>query len=154
VFWVGAIFVIAGFLMPTAHSVGPESGRFMQHLMLRRRLPIFLWGAMLLTVISGFTMYARMTAATHGTWASTAPGIGYGVGGLAAILAAILGGAISGPAARRLGAIGQQAAQSGGLSAEQQSEVQRLQSRATLGSRLTAGLLAVATGAMAIARYL
>src|SRR5918999_737865 len=116
VFWVGAIFVMAGFLMPTARSVGPEAGRFMQHLMLRRRLPIFLGVAMLLTVISGFTMYVRVTAATHGAWASTPPGIGYGVGGLAAILGAILGGVISGPAARRLGAIAQQAAQSGGPS--------------------------------------
>jgi uncharacterized membrane protein len=154
VFWVGAIFLLAGFLMPTARSVGPESDRFMQHLMVRRRLPIFLGVAMLLTVISGLTMYVRMTGATHGTWASTPPGIGYGVGGLAAILGAILGGAISGPAARRLGVIGQQAAQSGGPSVEQQSEMQRLQARATLGSRLTAGLLALAAGAMAIARYL
>jgi uncharacterized membrane protein len=154
VFWVGTIFLLAGFLMPTARSVGPESGRFMQHLMLRRRLPVFLAIAMLLTVLSGFIMYARMAAATYGTWASTAPGIGYGVGGLAAILAAIMGGAISGPAARRMAAIGQQASASGGLSVEQQAEMQRLQGRAALGSRATAGFLAVSVGAMAIARYL
>jgi uncharacterized membrane protein len=154
VFWVGAIFLLAGFLVPTARSIGPESGRFMQHLMQRRRLPVYLGIAMLLTVLSGVTMYARVAAATEGTWASTPPGIGYGVGGLAAILGAILGGAISGPAARRMAAIGQQGAQSGGLSAEQQGEMQRLQRRAALGSRLTAGLLGVAAGAMAIARYL
>jgi uncharacterized membrane protein len=154
IFWVGAIFVIAGFLLPTARSSGPEGGRFMQQLMLRRRLSVFLGIAMLLTVLSGLTMYARVAAATHGAWASTPPGIGYGVGGLAAILAAIMGGAISGPAARRLAAIGQQASQGGGLSAEQQTEMMRLQAQATLGSRITAGLLVAAAAAMAVARYL
>jgi uncharacterized membrane protein len=96
IFWVGAIFLIAGFLVPTVQASGPEGGRFMQHLMLRRRLSVFLLIAMLLTVISGFTMYARLVAATNGAWAGTPPGIGYGLGGLAAILAAVVGGAISG----------------------------------------------------------
>jgi uncharacterized membrane protein len=154
VFWVGAVFLVAAFLMPTARSLGPEGGRFMQQLMLRRRLPVFLSIAMLLTVLSGFTMYARMTAATHGAWAGTPPGIGYGVGGLAAVLAALIGMAISGPAARRMGALAQQAAQSGGLSAEQRAEMERLQARATFGSRATAGFLGIAVAAMAIARYL
>jgi uncharacterized membrane protein len=154
IFWVGAIFLIAGFLVPTVRASGPEGGRFMQHLMLRRRLPLFLGIAMLLTVLSGFTMYARLAAATEGAWASTPPGIGYGVGGLAAVLAAVLGAAIGGPAGRRMAALGQQASQGGGLSAEQQAEMQRLQRRSALGGRLTAGLLAIAAGAMAIARYL
>jgi uncharacterized membrane protein len=154
IFWVGAIFLMAGFLVPTARASGPEGGRFMQQLMLRRRLSLFLAVAMLLTVISGFTMYARVAAATNGVWAGTPPGIAYGVGGLAAILGAIMGGAISGSAARRIAAIGQGASPAGGLSAEQQAEMQRLQARTALGSRVTAGLLAIAAGAMAIARYL
>jgi uncharacterized membrane protein len=154
IFWVGAIFLIAGFLMPTARSSGPEGGRFMQHLMLRRRLSVFLGLAMLLTVLSGLTMYARVAAATQGAWASTPPGIGYGLGGLAAILGAIIGGAISGPAARRMATIGQQVSPAGALSTEQQAEMRRLQARAAVGSRVTAGLLAIAAGVMAIARYL
>ncbi len=154
IFWVGAIFLVTWFLAPTARSTGPEGVRFMQQLMLRRRLSLFLFIAMLLTVLSGFILYGRLVAATRGAWAGTAPGIGYGVGALAAVLAAIVGGAISGPAARRMVQLGQQAATGGGFSAEQQVELQRLQVRSTLGARATAGLLAVAAGAMAIARYL
>jgi uncharacterized membrane protein len=154
IFWVGAIFLIAGFLFPTVRASGPEGRRFMQHLMLRRRLPVYVGIAMLLTILSGVTLYARAAAATQGAWAESAPGIGYGIGGLAAILGAIIGVAIGGPAGRRMAAIGQQASQSGGLSAEQQAEMQRLQRRSALGGRLTAGLLAIAAGAMAIARYL
>jgi uncharacterized membrane protein len=153
VFWVGAVFVIAGFLVPTVRETGREGGRFMQHLAQRRRLPVVLGIAMALTVLSGFAMYARLVTQTHGQWAGSRPGIGYGVGALAAILAATVGGAISGSAARRMAAIGQTAG-STGPSAEQQAEMARLQARMAVGSRVTAGLLVVAVGAMAVARYL
>jgi uncharacterized membrane protein len=153
IFWVGAVFVVAGFLVPTVRETGREGGRFMQHLAQRRRLPVFLGIAALLTVLSGFAMYGRLVSSTHGQWASTRPGIGYGVGALAAILGVIAGAAISGSAARRMAAIGQTAA-TAGPSAEQQAEMGRLQARIALGSRITAGLLAVAAGAMAVARYL
>jgi uncharacterized membrane protein len=155
VFWVGALFIMAGFLVPTVRETGEAGGRFMQHLMLRRRLPVFLGIATLLTVLSGFTMYGRLVAATNGAWADTRPGMAYGIGGLAAVLAAVLGMVISGSAGRRMTAIGQSVAQSGRPpSAEQQAEIERLRGRMSVGTRTAAGLLVVATGAMAIARYL
>jgi uncharacterized membrane protein len=153
IFWVGAMFLMAGFLIPTARATGRDGGKFMQHLMLQRKLPVYLASAMLLTVVSGLILYGRLVAATDGAWAGTPPGIAYGAGGLAAILGAGLGMAISGTAARRLAAIGQSAAQ-GGPSAEQQAEMTRLQSRMALGSRIAAALLLIASVAMAIARYL
>jgi hypothetical protein len=154
IFWVGAIFLMAGFLLPTLRATGREGGRFMQHLMQQRRLPIFLAIAMLLTVLSGFTLYTRMVSATHGAWAGTPPGIAYGVGGLSAILGALVGMLVSGSAARRMAAIGQRSAQAGGPPAAEQVEMERLQGRMVLGSRLVAGFLAVAATAMAVARYL
>jgi hypothetical protein len=66
---VGSAVLVAGFLLPTVRATGPEGGRFMQHLMGRRRLPVYLAIAMLLTVLSGFVMYARVAAATNGAWA-------------------------------------------------------------------------------------
>jgi|SRR5215203_581680 len=154
IFWVGSIFMLAGFLLPTLRATGREGGSFMQHLMQQRRLPVYLGTAMGLTMLSGFTMYGRMVLATQGAWARTPPGMAYGVGGLAAILAALAGVTVSGAAARRMAAVGQQAAQSGGPSAEQQAEIGRLQGRMVFGSRLVAAFLAVAAAAMAIGRYL
>lgn len=154
VFWVGVMFLFAGFLLPAIRESGPSGGRFMEQLMVRRRLPIFVMIAMVLTVLSGLTMYVRMAAATQGAWAGTAPGIAYGVGGLAAILGAGLGMAISGSAGRRMAKVGQAVAQSGKPTAEQQTEMERLQGRMVVGSRIAAGLLLVSVGAMAIARYL
>jgi hypothetical protein len=153
IFWVGSVFLVAGFLVPTLRQTGREGGRFMQHLMQQRKLQVALGIAMLLTILSGVAMYARLAAATHGAWAGTAPGIGYGVGALAAILAAAAAPMISGPAGRRMLAMSQSFGPAG-PSAEQQAEMVRLQGRVALGTRLAAGLLAVAAGAMAIARYL
>jgi uncharacterized membrane protein len=154
IFWVGAVFLIAGFLMPTLGATGREGGRFMQHLMQQRRLPVYLAVASLLTVLSGFTLYGRLVSATHGAWAGTAPGMAYGLGGLSTILGALVGMLVSGSAARRMAAIGQRTAQAGGASADQQTEIERLQRRMLLGSRLAAVFLAVAAATMAIGRYL
>jgi hypothetical protein len=154
VFWAGSAFLLAGFLVPTVRETGPEGGRFMAHLVAQRRLPMFLGIAMLLTVLSGLTLYARTAAATHGIWAGSAPGIAYAVGALSAIVGGIVGLAIPGAAGKRMAAIGQQVAQAGRPSPEQQAEIARLQGRMAVGARVAAGLLAVAVMAMATARYL
>lgn len=153
VFWAGAAFLMAGFIIPTMRETGREGGRFTQHLMAQRKLPVFLGIAMLLTILSGVTMYARLAAASHGTWARTAPGIAYGVGALAAILGGITGATLAGAAGQRMAVLGQSIG-AGGPSPEQQAELGQLQSRNALGARLTAALLAVSVGAMAVARYL
>jgi hypothetical protein len=153
IFWVGTMFLLAGFLIPTVRETGREGGRFIQHLMRQRRLQVFLGLAMLLTVLSGVIMYARLAATTYGAWAGTRPGIAYGVGALSAILAAAIGGAVGSSAGRRMLAVGK-AVGATGPTPEQQAEMARLQARMSLGARLGAGLLAIAAGAMAIARYL
>jgi hypothetical protein len=61
---------------------------------------------------------------------------------------------ITGAAGNRMAAIGQQVAQTGRPSPEQQAEIARLQGRMALGARVAAGLVAVAVAAMATARYL
>jgi uncharacterized membrane protein len=154
IFWVGSALLVAGFLLPTVRATGPEGGRFIQHLMVRRRLSVYLAIAMLLTVLSGFAMYARVSAATNGAWAGTPPGIAYGFGGLAAVLGAVIGMVMGGASARRMAAIGQRITEAGIPTPEQQAEMERLQGRMALGSRLTAGLLLLSAAAMAVARYL
>jgi uncharacterized membrane protein len=152
-FWFGAAVLMAAFIVPTMRDTGREGGRFLQHLMQRRRLPVFFGIAMLLTILSGAIMYGRIGAATHGQWMRTNPGIAYGVGALAAILAAITGPMMSGGAGRRMAVVGQSIGPSG-PTPDQQQELGRLQQRIVLGTRLAAGFLAIAAGAMAVARYI
>jgi hypothetical protein len=153
IFWAGAMILLAGFLIPTVRSTGREGGRFMQTLMQQQRLQFYLSLAAGLTVLSGITMYARLAAATHGAWAGSRPGVAYSVGAVAAILAAAVGGGISGSAGRKMLAVGQ-AIGSAAPSVEQQAELSRLQSRMALGARVAAGLLVIAASAMAVGRYL
>jgi uncharacterized membrane protein len=153
VFWAGTAFLMAGFLVPTMRATGKEGGVFIQHLMRERRLHAVLGIAMLLTVLSGIAMYAKLAAATHGAWAHTAPGIAYSVGAVAAIVGGIVGAVYGGSAGRRIAAIGARIG-AAGPSAEQQAEMGRLQARIRNGTRLAAVCLAVAAGAMAVARYL
>lgn len=155
VFWVGAFLLMVGFLFPAARAAGPQGGRIMQELMQRRRLPVYLGVAAGLTILSGFVMYARIAGATNGAWASTRPGMTYGIGGLAAILALIVGAVVAGPAGRKLGRLGERVQASGGPpSAEQASQMAALQARMGRGMQAVAFLLLVAVVAMAIARYL
>jgi hypothetical protein len=77
----------------------------------------------------------------------------YGVGALAAILAAAVGGGISGSAGRKMLAV-VQAIGSAPPSAEQQAELGRLQDRMAMAARVAAGLLVIAASAMAVGRYL
>jgi uncharacterized membrane protein len=155
VFWVGAAFLMVGFIFPTVRETGPAGGRFMQELMQRRRLSVFMNAAAGLTMLSGFIMYGRLMAATDGAWGETRAAMTLGIGGLATILAAIIGGAIVGRGGQRLAKLGAAIQASGGPpSAEQTAEMSRLQARMGRAMRVVAVLLLVAVTSMATARYL
>ena len=156
IFWVGAMLIAAGFLYPAARE-GPEGGRTLQRIMVRHRLSTWVSVAAAVTVLSGLWMYGRVAAATNGAWMRTRPGIALGVGGLLAIIAAVLAGAVIGPAGRRLGAIGARLQQvEGGTPppAADVAEMQRLQARLASTTRVVATLLVLTASAMAVARYL
>ena len=154
VFWVGAALLLSLFIAPTQRDVGPAGGPFMRQLMIGRRLSVWLMVSAALTVVSGIAMYARFSALSNGGFAGTRHGIVLAVGGVAAILAAIVGSAIGGASARRMTAIAAQLQQAGTPPEPAvAAEMQRLQRRAGLGSAIATGLLVVATLAMAGARY-
>jgi uncharacterized membrane protein len=158
IFLVGGVLVLTGFLLPALRAAGPEGGRFMQQVMQRRRLPVYLAVAMALTLLSGLGMYGRLAALTHGAWAASRPGIALGVGGLAAILAALVGVVFARPAGARLAALGetmQQTQAAGGRpSPAQLAEVEALQARIARAAGAVAALLVFSAAAMATARYL
>lgn len=153
VFWVGAVFLMVGFIFPTVRAAGPQGGRFMQELQ-RRRMSVFINAAAGLTMLSGFIMYGRMIAATDGAWGSTRAGMTFGIGGLATVLAAIIGGSI-GRNGKKLAKLGESIQASGGApSAAQTAEMTALQARMGAAMRVVAVLLLVAVTTMATARYL
>lgn len=154
VLWVGAVAALAWFIYPARTVLGDSAGKFMQELMLKRKLSNYIGGAMILTVLSGLAMYVRLTMVSDGAFASSRTGMVLGLGAIAAIAAAGVGGGVAGRAARTMAQLGEQIRTSGGPPTDsQRAEMDRLQMRQGWALRTAASLLVVTVAAMAIARY-
>jgi hypothetical protein len=153
-FWFGAVIFMTGFLMPSLQAAGPAAGAVMDQLTRVRRVPIFMMSAAILTILSGFALYAHDSGGFSGAWMRSGPGMVFGIGGLAGTLGAIVGMVVASPAGRRMGVLGAEIKASGGPpTAEQVAEMQALQSRIARGSLAVAVLIVIATTAMSLARY-
>ena len=153
-FWFGAIIFLTFFLMPSLRAVGPAGGAVMEQLASVRRLPIFMMTAAVLTILSGWALYARDSGGFTGPWMRSGSGIVFGLGGVAGTLGAIVGMAITSPAGKRMGVLAGQIRVSGSPpSAEQLAEMQALPARIARGTLIVAVLVIIATTAMAVARY-
>lgn len=152
--WAGAVFLMVGFIYPSMRDAGPQGGALMQQFQ-RRRLPVFMNTMAGLTMLSGFILYGRAVAMTDGAWARTTSAMVFGLGGVATILAAIIGGVFVSRSAVQMGKLGASVQAAGGRpSPEQAAELGRLQARMGAAMRAVAALLVIAVIAMATARYL
>src|SRR5438046_2518892 len=91
VFWAGAVFLTAGFLIPAVRATGPAGGQFMRQLVGKQGLPTRVVAAALVTVLSGLGLFWRNASLSSGAWPRSHPGMGYSIGALAALLALIPG---------------------------------------------------------------
>lgn len=155
VFWAGAVMSIAWFLLPAQQAIGQPGGAFMQQLMFRQRFRAFVLAAMVLTILSGLTMYARLAMLTHGAWASSRTGIVLGIGAVAAIIAGGIGGGFVRRLGNRMMELGGRIQASGGPPTDtEKAEMDALQRKTRSGFRIVAILLLISIVAMASARYL
>jgi len=155
VFWAGTAMAMAWFLLPASRAIGQPGGAFMQQLMFRQKLRVYVAAAMGLTVLSGLTMYIRMWMITDGAWNASRMGITLGVGALAGIIAGALGGTAVGKYGQRLMDISTAVQASGGPPTDdQRREIESLQGKMYSTFRVIAVLLLIAVAAMASARYL
>lgn len=154
VFWVGGILVFARFVFPAAGALGPAAGPFMDQVVRVRKLPRALILAGVFSVLSGVGLYWRDSMGFKSEWMASPTGIFFGIGGLLAITALVIGVSVNAPTAQRLAAVsGKIQAQGGPPTAEQEAEVKRLQKRLGVVLPLVTALLILATVAMAVARY-
>ena len=157
VFWLGAVLITAGFLMPAMRATGGEATRFMNYVMQERRLQLYLSIAMVLTLLSGLAMFGYLSSAGSGAWARSRMATILGIGAVLAIVASAAGSMVVRPAGRKLAVIAQrmQAARTAGgaPSPADVAEMQALQARMARTLSLVATLLVFAAATMAIARY-
>ena len=155
VFWAGAMLFVVIFLEPSVREAGPDGAKVMQGIMRRRYLnwmPLFAG----LTIFSGLALLHRASVGFNGVWIASPVGLGYTTGGVAAILAFIIGVFVM----RR------SVLKAAGLNAALQKTpddpsrdatmavIQALRHRARIAGRWVAGLLSIAVVTMAVARYL
>jgi hypothetical protein len=155
VVWVGMVVFTSVFLMPAVQDAGPEGGKVMAALQRRgvmTVMPLLALG----TLLSGAWLYWRASVGLQTAWITSRPGLAFGLGGIAAIVAYVLGVVVMRPAMLRVTALSQGLVSLGTdpERAERMGEIKRLRARGTLASRTVAALLIVAAAAMAVARYL
>jgi hypothetical protein len=152
--WVGTVFFLAVYILPTIRALGPGGGRILQELQ-KRRFPLLMGLAPGLAILSGIAMYARAAMITKGAFSRSHMGIALGIGGVLALLAMIIGGAVAGRSADALTKLDTDVQAAGGtLSAAQTQEMVRLQAKLASSSRTVVVLVLLTTALMAIARYL
>jgi uncharacterized membrane protein len=152
--WVGMMAYQTFFLMPALAEVGPDGGKLMAALM-RRRIPVILPIVALITLVSGFWLFQRLSGGAAAGLMRTAMGMAFGSGGAAALLAFLLGIVVMRPAMMRSTRLAQSlASASPEQRATRSAEIQRLRARGAVTGWVVMILLLFALGAMAVARYL
>ena len=152
--WVGAATFNALYLVPSVIATGPAGGQVMRVLVQVRRLPLFMNGVMLLTLLTGLYLYDRVSGHFAPAWIASGPGLTLTVGALLAFVTAGIGHFVTVPTVKRIGALGAAIAAAGGPpSAAQGAELTRLQRRMLRAAQVGSLLIVLALILMAVAQY-
>jgi hypothetical protein len=153
VFWAGAAFVTAGFLLPSAQAAGPASGPMMK--LAHRGSPLPWSSCRGIHPLLGLGMYWRDNSVSNGAFARSTQGMTLGLGAVVALLTLGLGMGVITPTGKKLTELMATVAASGGPpTAEQGKTMAALQARMMAGSRAAAALVLIIVITMAVARYL
>ncbi len=154
-FWVGSAIFFFFFIEPSVKELGATGEKFMGHLTEKKKMPIVFMISSALTVLAGILLYWRDSGGFDLDWVTSPTGLGFTVGGVAAIMAFAAGLIFIKPTVERMGVIGQQVVAGGGPPNDAQgAELQKLAGKLTTVGRIDLVLLTIAVVAMATARFL
>jgi uncharacterized membrane protein len=152
--WVGGAYLLFGFLIPTSKRLGPVAGsaylnRFLDH----PRFSLYISGVEGIAVLTGLVLFWNASSGFEPAWLTSPTGIGFAIGGAAALIAL----AVSVPISAALGAlyrVGEEIASLSADDAHRNSAFHQKHVRLTRLGNVYVTLLAVAVTGMASARYL
>ena len=154
VFWVGAGFHQVSFVTPAAAALGPDGQKFFQQLAFRSRFAATIMSAAVLTFLSGWYMYWKLSGFRL-AWITSSYGLVLTVGAVLGTIAFI--GAYQSQY-RTIGKMktlaGKMAAAGGPPAPEMMAAMQGHAALLTKSGQILVILLAVAVAAMATAQYL
>lgn len=153
--WVGIAVFLPFYLMPSLGEAGPESaGKVMAGLQ-KRNVPVLLPIAALLTLVSGFLLYWKVSAGFTPDFMGSPTGIALGTGGLLATVAFVIGVAVARPSMIRVATLSQQLRAASEADRPQLlATIEGLRRRGAVSGQVVAVLLLLTLALMAVARYL
>jgi uncharacterized membrane protein len=155
VFWVGSAFFFFTFIEPTTAAIGPDSQKFMHHLVTRRRIIQVITTAATLTVAAGAVLYWRASGGLDLAWITRPTGLTFtlaGAVGLVSWLMAIFG---IGPSVDQMDKLGAAMATAGRPpTSDEMARFQVLQGRLHGFGIADVAMLGFVVLAMSVARYL
>ena len=153
VIWVGSMFFVSMFLVPSMTEAGPEAGKVMAALN-RRKFMIVIPVIAVLTMLSGIWLYWRASMGFSPAYMSSGPGRTYGLGAGLAIIAFIVGMTITRPSMVKVGVLTAEIAAAPPEKREAlMAEIQQVRARGAFGSKIIGFLLIGAATLMALGRY-
>lgn len=155
VFWAGALFFLAWFLIPSVRDAGPDGAKVVQALQQRGFMNVLPVVA-LLTILSGVILMWRVSGGFQPEWSRSPLGMSLGIGAVVGVVAFVIGAGVMRPATMKANALSQTMAQLAEASARdaRMAEIQSLRLRAAGAARWVAALLVITVVTMAVARYL
>ena len=140
VFWAGVTIFAAFFLEPSVSAAGPAGSEVMKRLNATRFHPVMI-GLTLLTILAGLRLFWFASGGFNAAWMHSTSGMCYSIGAAAALVAFVIGAAVNGPTARKLG------------TESDAAQREALLARLRVATRATAWLLILTIVMMAIGRY-
>lgn len=154
IFWAGTLIFMALFLQPSLRDAGPDGSKVAAGLLRRRFLDVMPIVA-LVTILSGFWLYWRVSGGFANSYMGSRAGMAYGLAGVASVLAFGIGVGVMRPATLRAASLSRQVAATSGPNQESLlAAAQALRARAAKAGKVVAALLALASVTMALGRYL
>jgi uncharacterized membrane protein len=154
VYWAGTMFFFVTFLEPSLRSMGPDGGKVMIRFFERGYLKLIPIVA-ILTILSGLWLLWRQSAGFDAVYMGSTLGMAFSTGGLLAIVAFIIGIAVTRPAAARIWELSGQVPQATSEEVRNSlmAEIGKNRARTVISARIIVVLLFMAVALMAIARY-
>ena len=151
VFWVGGVLMMTFFIAPTVGVIGEGGPKFVAHLVKNLKFTTRMSIAAGLTVLAGVWLYWIDSSGFQSAWMMSSVGTGFGIGSFFGAVGFVYG-ILIGRTTNGLVKLGEQ--MQGKPSPEQLAQLQALQKRQGMYSRVTSISLILSVLFMAAARFL
>ena len=90
-FWIGSTILMVLFILPSVHATRESGKQFLGHFLLKTHYGRLLGLSAVLTMLAGVSLYWIDSAGFTSNWTHSAPGWGFGIGGIFGIIGFISG---------------------------------------------------------------